>query len=75
MKTIKDINKARELETEITIRLSNGKDMIIDFYNNTIMRYNKNGNGLGFGKCEQTRDFYFDTNKMYNLAKSYLKKQ
>ena len=43
--------------------------MIVDFYNNVIMRWS-DGKGV-----EATRDFYSDKPKMYNLALTYLKKQ
>jgi len=69
MKTIKDINQAKETDSSVEILLSNGKEMTVDFYNNTIMRYNKN---VG---VEQIREFHSDKIKMYNLAISYLKKQ
>jgi len=69
MKTIKDINQAKETDSSIEILLSNGKEMTIDFYNNTIMRYKPN---VG---VEQIREFHSDKIKMYKLALLYLKKQ
>ena len=68
-KTIEQVLESKEKQEEITIYLLNGKEMIIDFYNNIIYRCNhKTG-------VEQTREFYFDTPKMLKLAKRYIKNQ
>mgnify|MGYP003628839947 CR=1 FL=1 len=68
-KTIEQVLESKENEERIEIHLSNGKTMIIDFYNNIICRYNhKTG-------VEQRREFYFDTPKMLKLAKRYIKNQ
>tara|TARA_R110000796_G_scaffold184752_1_gene301301 strand:- start:8790 stop:9011 length:222 start_codon:yes stop_codon:yes gene_type:complete len=68
-KTMQQVLKANENYKEIKIELSNGKTMIIDFYNNIIYRCNpKTG-------VEQTREFYFDTTRMLKLAERYIKNQ
>jgi len=69
MKKIEDVNQAKETDSSIEILLSNGKEMTVDFYNNTIIRYKPN---VG---VEQIREFNSDKIKMYKLALLYLKKQ
>ena len=67
--TIEDIIRTKEKYQEIDIKLSNGKTMYVDFYNNTIMRFVE---GKG---CEQYREFHTDTDKMIKLCHRYLKNQ
>jgi hypothetical protein len=69
MKTLQNIIQAKETKTELQILLTNGKIMFVDFGDNTICRFSlTKGN-------EQTREFNTDTNKMFKLAVTYLKKQ
>lgn len=65
--TKQDIITARENRTEVAILLTNGKTMFVDFSDNTICRFSNKGN-------EGTREFRADTNKMFQLALTYLKK-
>ena len=69
MKTIEDLKLAKEDFRTIDIKITNGKTMVVDFYNNVIMRCSDNKG------VEATRNFYSDKPKMYNLALTYLKKQ
>jgi|TARA_R110000803_G_scaffold182465_1_gene244808 hypothetical protein len=69
MKTIEDLKLAKEDSGTIDIKMTNGKTMIVDFYNNIIMRWSDDKG------VEATRDFYSDKPKMYNLALTYLNKQ
>ena len=69
MKTIQDLNLAKQDSEQIEIKMTNGKTMIVDFYNNVTMRWSDNKG------VEATRHFYFDKAKMYNLALNYLNKQ
>tara|TARA_R110002096_G_scaffold92520_1_gene209128 strand:+ start:2974 stop:3189 length:216 start_codon:yes stop_codon:yes gene_type:complete len=69
MKTKQDIITARENNIEVSILLNNGKTMSIDFRTNCIYRLVPNKG------VEQTREFHFDTPKMYKLALTYLNKQ
>ena len=69
MKTLQNIIQAKETLTEVAILLKNGKTMYICFRENSICRFNPNTG------VEQTRYFYFDGAKMFNLAVTYLKKQ
>jgi len=68
--TKENIITTKEKFGEIEIVLSNGKIMYVDFYNNTIMRYNPAGKG-----CEQYREFHSNTDKMIQLCNGYLKNQ
>ena len=69
MKTLKDLLTAKEDFEEIIIKLSNGKTMYVDFYNQTISRFSEQKG------CEYSRQFYADRPKMVHLGKRYLKQQ
>ena len=69
MKTLQNILEAKETKREVEILLKNGKKMFIDFGDNSICRFSTEKG------VEQNRDFHCDTNKMFKLAITYLKKQ
>ena len=69
MKNIEDLNLAKENFETIDIKLANGKTMVVDFDNQTIMRWTDDKGSENF------RQFYSDRPKMYKLALNYLNKQ